>query len=105
MLKMLKDNFSRALDTMEKHNILSMRYSLEIDLVSSDKGAELYYDKLEVPAAKRNKHELLVNRKRQIKKIENILHVVNSLPNKNLPNSYKRIKKVLAGIVREIENR
>lgn len=105
LLKMLKDNFSRALDTMEKHNILSMRYSLEIDLVSSDKGAELYYDKLEVPAAKRNKHELLVNRKRQIKKIENILHVVNSLPNKNLPNSYKRIKKVLAGIVREIENR
>ena len=98
LLKLLKRNFSRALDILQKNNIISMRYCLEIDLISSHKGADLYYDLLDIPACKRSKLELLENKKNQIKEIGNILHVTDNLLDKNLPNSYKRIKKVLREI-------
>lgn len=104
LLKRLRENHSKALDLLENYNIICMKYSLDNDLVASNIGASLYYNHLNVPASSRNKEELLKNRYKQIKKIENLLYVVDNLPHKNLPNSYKRIKKILVKISKNIKN-
>lgn len=98
LLNFFRTNHSKAMDLLEKYNIISMNYCLEIDLVASGTATRVYYDKLIVPpeeqAAKTKKY-LLTQRHKQIKKIENIMSVLRELDHKNLPNSYKRIKKVL----------
>lgn len=104
LLKRLRENHSKALDLLENYNIICMKYSLDNDLVASNIGASLYYNHLNVPAVNRTKAELLIKRYKQIKKIENLLYVVDNLPHKNLPNSYKRIKKLLIKISRGIKN-
>jgi hypothetical protein len=67
---------------------------LEIDLISSVKARSEYFKWLKVPPSEQTSKNLLENRKKEIKKIENILNVVKNTPHRNLPNSYKRIKKV-----------
>lgn len=99
---LLKENHSRALDLLEKYSIISMKYSLEVDLIASDIASEHFYDLLRIAGDSRNKLELLVNRYKQIKKLKNLMHVVDSVPHRNLPNSYKRIKKVLMGAMKEL---
>lgn len=95
LLNLLKKNHSKALNLLVRYNVICFNYSLEIDLISSKDGARLYYERLKVGQASRNSRELLVNRKNQIKDVQHLLHVASSLPTKNLPNSYKRIKKAL----------
>ncbi len=104
LLRKFKENHSKALDLLENNNIVCMKYSLDNDLVASNIGASLYYEHLNVPTSNRTKTELLVRRYKQIKKIENLLYVVENLPHKNLPNSYKRIKKFLNIIIKKIKN-
>lgn len=99
LLKLFRSNHSRALDLLEQYNIVCMKYSLDIDLVASKAAAEKYFEYLNVPQSFRLKKELLINRKKQIKRLENLLVVVRQIPHKNLPNSYKRIKKVLPKLI------
>lgn len=96
LLQLLKENHSRALDVLAKYNIICMKYSLEVDLVASKTAASLYYDLLNIPPDRRNSAELLINNYKGIKKIAKLMHVVKNTPHRNLPNSYKRIKAVLA---------
>lgn len=102
LLTLLKENHSRALDLLEKYNIISMKYSLEVDLIASNTASELYYDQLRVNDGSRTKYELLVNRFKQIKKLKHLIYVVENTPHANLPNSYKRIKKVLSKAIKEV---
>jgi len=95
LMKLFKTNHSRALDLLEKYDLICFNYSLEIDLISSQVGSALYWDILDVSHDKRTQKELLVDRKKQIKDIKNLLYVVGKMPLKNLPNSYKRIRKSL----------
>lgn len=99
LLTLLRSNHSRAMDLLEEHNIICMRYSLEMDLVESDTARGILFDRLNVAAAARTPAELLVSRKKQIKKLEHLSHVVRNLPHRNLPNSYKRIKRVIGRMV------
>lgn len=101
LLRLLKANHSRALDLLEEYNLICMKHSLEIDLIASDKGAQLFYEKLHVPDEQKNKKTLLVDRKNQIKQLENLKYVVENLPHSNLPNSYKRVKKFASKLVKE----
>ncbi|MGD6781979.1 AAA family ATPase [Sutcliffiella horikoshii] len=104
LLGLFKRNHSKAMDLLEKYNIISMNYCLEIDLVASKKATEKYYEIINVPAEeyeKKTAKYLLVNRQKKIKSIENIMKVLNEVEHKNLPNSYKRIKKVLTEKIRE----
>lgn len=101
LLSLLRSNHSRALDLLEKYNVICMKYNLETDLIASDTATQLFFRKLNVTLATRSKQELLVNRHKQIKSLENLTHVVDSTPHKNLPNSFKRIKNVLERLIKE----
>ncbi len=105
LLTKLQKNHSRAMDMLEGFSIICMKQNLEIDLIASYKACDILYDHLQIDSQSRNQHELLVNRKKQIKKIENILYVIENIPHKNLPNSYKRIKKVMKTIAKTISNK
>lgn len=93
LLKLLKKNHSKALDILEKYNIICFRFSLEIDLISSSKASIKYFELLDVPASEQSTRTLLVGNYKAIKRIDLILKVLNCTPHQNLPNSYKRIKK------------
>ena len=102
LLSLFKTNHSKAMDFLERFNIICFHYSLEVDLVASDKASDEFYRLLEVPDADKSKKQLLVDRYKQIKKPENLLAVLRHLPHKNLPNSYKRIKKVIPKLIKQI---
>ncbi|MEJ9303082.1 AAA family ATPase [Priestia megaterium] len=105
LLGLLGSNHSKAMDLLEKHNMLSMTYCLEMDLVASRTATKVYYTILPGPPVEesnRTQKNLLVTRKKQIKKIENILEVLDRIDNVNLPNSYKRIKKVLTTKIKAV---
>lgn len=104
LLALLRSNHSRALDLLEKHNLICMKYNLETDLVASDTASQLFFGKLNVPPANQSKYELLVNRHKQIKSPENLSYVVANTPHKNLPNSFKRIKNVLERLIKGTVN-
>ena len=104
LLLLFASNHSKAMNLLEKYNMLSMTYCLEMDLVASRTATEVYYQILPGPPeeeSQRTQKNLLVQRKKQIKKLENILEVLQRLGNMNLPNSYKRIKKVLTAKIKE----
>ncbi|WP_434135404.1 AAA family ATPase [Pseudomonas luteola] len=102
ILNAFKENHSKALDLLSQHSIICMNYNLEMDLLCSDFAVEVMSDKLNINGDNRNRCFLLTQRHKAIKKIDNILYTLNSLENRNLPNSYKRIKRKLADIIREI---
>ena len=96
LLELFRTNHSRALDLLEKYNIISMKYCLEMDLISSDKVCELFYEKLNINGDSQTKTILLTEKKKAIKKTSNLIYIIDSIPHKNLPNSYKRIKSLVA---------
>ncbi len=101
LLKLFKSNHSKALDILERYNIICFSYCLEIDLVRSKTASNIFYSILNIPLQDQNSNELLVNRKNQIKKVKNLLAVIRGTPHRNLPNSYKRIKNVIQGMVKK----
>jgi putative ATP-dependent endonuclease of OLD family len=88
---LLTSNHSRALDETLKYDIICMKYNLEMDLVASNKAKQLIYAKLNIPNIKQNSNSILTEYKKKIKKIPLLIHVINNLPQANLPNSYKRL--------------
>lgn len=98
LLRLFETNHSKALDLTENYNIIVMNYNLEMDLICSDKSVEKYCEIFNVINPDNNRKYLLEQRHQQIKKIEHILTVLESIENNNLPNSYKRIRKLLIKI-------
>ncbi|MCU9614349.1 AAA family ATPase [Caldibacillus lycopersici] len=104
LLRLFRSNHSKAMDLLEKFNIISMNYCLEMDLVASKTATNAYYQIITVPAAEQEaatQKYLLTERYKEIKKIENIIRVLQRLQHKNLPNSFKRIKNVLTTKIKE----
>ncbi|TSB45572.1 ATP-dependent nuclease [Alkalicoccobacillus porphyridii] len=104
LLRLFRTNHSKAMDLLEKFNIISMNYCLEMDLVASKTATQAYYEIITVPAAEQaaaTQKYLLTERHKEIKKIENIIRVLQRLQHKNLPNSFKRIKNVLTTKIKE----
>ena len=98
ILRKFRENHSQALDLLTPHNIICMNYNLELDLLCSQKAVELMSNYLGLSPEQSNRRFLLTERKNKIKKLDSILKVLPNLENKNLPNSYKRIKKQLVEI-------
>lgn len=90
---LLSTNHSRALDISEEYDVICMKYNLEMDLVASTIAQNLIYNYLNIPIANRNTNEILNTREKSLKKLDTLLHIINNLPHKNLPNSYKRLVK------------
>lgn len=95
LLDLMLLNHSRAMDILETANVFCFKWSLEVDLVNSGTARTLLFKELNVPAANQDTKELLVKRKKQLKKLETLLPVLKALKPANLPNSYKRMRKVL----------
>ncbi|MCB9797865.1 MAG: AAA family ATPase [Alphaproteobacteria bacterium] len=104
LLDLLHSNHSRAMDILEKANVFCFKWSLEVDLVNSATARGLFFQQLQVPAAQQSTHDLLVGRKKQLKKLKNLLPVLRALRPANLPNSYKRLRKVLPPQIRRAAN-
>jgi putative ATP-dependent endonuclease of OLD family len=104
LLRLLRQNHSKALDLLVKRNVICMNYTLEIDLVASHTAAGHFYSVLNVPNSNRSQTELLMRRGDQIKKIDVLLQVIRRTPHKNLPNSFKRIKNVLGDLIPKLKS-
>jgi putative ATP-dependent endonuclease of OLD family len=90
---LLTSNHSRALDILEKFEIICFKYNLEMDLVASTNAQNLIYNFLSIPVTDRNTNEILTNNKKAIKRIDTLLHIISNLRQRNFPNSYKRLLK------------
>jgi hypothetical protein len=95
LLHLLGKNHSKAMDLLQKYHIICFNYSLEVDLISSTTARSEYYKILKIQPNNQSTKTLLVDNKKAIKKIKYILAVLQKTPDRNLPNSYKRIKKQL----------
>lgn len=89
----LTENHSRALDLTLEFDVLCMKYNMEMDLIASTTARNLIYQRLNIPVADRNTNNLLTNYEKGLKKLELLLYVIDNLPHRNLPNSYKRMIK------------
>lgn len=101
LLQFLHSNHSQAMDILEEANVFCFRWSMDIDLVASESAVQLLYASFNLPLAKQNKKELLINNRKALKKLDRVLPVVQSLKPMSLPNSYKRIRKNMAELVRQ----
>lgn len=95
LLPLLFGNHTAALQTLSKYGIVCMRWSTEIDLASSIKGRELFYEECAIPHGKRSSKELLEQNSSNIKKVEKITAVIRKLPRKNYPQSFSKLRETL----------
>lgn len=100
LLDKFHSNHSKAMDILERAGVFCFRWALEIDLIAGPKAVEEYYDFFGLAGAERNTIELLVNRRKAIKRVDSVMTVVNSLSAQNLPNSYKRIRKKIPELIK-----
>jgi len=105
LLHLFHANHSRAMDILEKANVFCFKWSLEIDLVNSNIARDLLFNQMNIPAAARTTNTLLVDRKKAIKKLETLYPVINLLEPSNLPNSYKRLRKLLPDLIKKAGHR
>lgn len=98
VLEDMRVNHSRALDVFESNNIVCMKYNLEMDLLCSDKAVEKMSALLGLSDADSNRRFILEERGNAAKKLDKMLETLRELSNHNLPNSYKRIKKLVSSI-------
>jgi predicted ATP-dependent endonuclease of OLD family len=103
ILNCVNNNHTEMLNILEPHGVISMRYSLDLDLVAIEKAQEKYYHLLEINDADRVPSELTKKRK-AIKKITRIIEVFEYLETKNWPYSFSRIRKVLTKISKGLKN-
>ena len=80
---------------ISKKNFLSMNYCLEMDLTCSTKARNEYFRILNIPIQKQTRFELLSNYKNAIKKIGNIMEILSTLSDKQMPESYKKIRNFI----------
>lgn len=101
LLGLMLKNHSRAMSILERSNVFCFRWSLEVDLVGSITARQLLFNACNVAAADQNTRALLVDRYKKLKKLETVLPVVQALNPGNLPNSYKRLRRVLPALIRD----
>lgn len=87
----VNSNYRLFFDNTKESNILSLHYNLESDLTLSRTAQNLFYAKINVPAGKRNALSLRTEYYKSIKKRENVMHVINGIPKKSLPESFQKI--------------
>lgn len=100
--KLLKSNHSSAMGALENFGIICFRWNLETDLMSSGVAANLMFDSLKLIDDERITKFALEKREKEIGKAEHLVKVVSQLEKSNLPNSYKRVQRMLVGIQKGI---
>lgn len=95
LLGALINNHTEALKILSSYHTVCMKWGLEVDLIGSSRGRELFYTECKIPQNKRNAYELLVNNKKSIKGIDKIAPVIRALPKNNYPRSFSKIRELL----------
>ncbi|WP_250820760.1 ATP-dependent endonuclease [Paenarthrobacter sp. TYUT067] len=96
LLTLLMDNHSAAMEMLAKVDFFCFRWSLEIDLIAAATPRERLYDLCSLYRSdKRTTEELLVNRTKQIKRQDILIPAISGLQPKQLPNSYKLLRRSL----------
>lgn len=103
ILKCVNNNHTEMLNLLEPHGVISMRYSLDLDLVAIERAQEKYYHLLNINEVDRVPSEL-TSKRRAIKKIKRVIEVFEYLDTKNWPYSFSRIRKVMKNISRELKS-
>ena len=98
LLEMFGANHTKALDILEKHNVVCMRRNLEADLFVSEKARKIFAKVVGLDGVP-SVQNLLVDRSQQIKHEPYLVATVDRLPNKNLPRSYSRIKSSIIDFI------
>jgi hypothetical protein len=94
-------NHSRAMQLLETVGVFCFRWSMDIDLVGSETAKNILFNRLGVPVAERTSEGILVNRRKQLKRQETIIGTTKDIHPRGLPNSYKRIRRMLPELVRK----
>ncbi len=94
-------NHSRAMQVLEAVGVFCFRWSMDIDLVGSETAKKILFDRLGLPATERSSIGILVNRRKQLKRQESVLGTTRELQPRELPNSYKRIRRGLPDLVKQ----
>lgn len=94
-------NHTKALELLDKYDVISMRYNLETDLLQSNKALELICNELGLEGDDRTAHKILTTKplSKKIKNIELLLNVVQNLNSSNYPRSYSRIRRKVMSFV------
>ncbi|QNE45871.1 AAA family ATPase [Glaciihabitans sp. INWT7] len=78
------------------------RWSLEVDLVSSPSTRTKLYAAMNVPPQLQSEYELLVTRKKTLKKQTTLINGIDGVPARGLPIAYKGIRRELMRVTDEI---
>lgn len=102
VLQHVNTNHTEMLNILEPYGVVSMRYSLDLDLVAIERAQEKYYHLLNILNADRAPIALTTKRK-AIKKIARIIEVFEDLEPKNWPYSFSRIRKIMGVISKNLK--
>ena len=91
----LATNHTKALELLDKYDVISMRYNLETDLLQSSRALELICEELDLDGEDRTPHKILTTKalSKKIKNVELLMNVVRNLNASNYPRSYSRIRR------------
>ena len=93
LMTIRKDKYRDGLSILNKYHIISMKYAIEVDLVTCPSYCEEFCNVLRLLPEDRNRSFLLKNRSKVIKKYTTINEVIDNQGTKNLPTSYRQIIK------------
>lgn len=88
---LISNNYKNGIEVLEKYNIITMRYAIEIDLIACKSFCNTFFDVLEIQEPNRTTKHLTIDRCKKIKKLDIIRTVLDSNTTRNLPNSYRAI--------------
>lgn len=100
----LRGSYSRLFDYVKAYNIIPLQYCLEMDLISTSKGKEKYFDYYGLNGEKRTNKELLEVRKKAIKDPTVLIPILESLDYKDYPISYKKVRRYLMDCIDQCVN-
>lgn len=87
--------YNTIYNVLKPYKFYCMQYCLEMDLVCSEKICQEYYTYFNMMPNEQTSKELLIRKKKVIKKIENILKAMNAVQYRSYPISLRKIKSGL----------
>lgn len=95
LIRLRREGYRKSFEYLQSMGFLTMNYMLEIDLFRTSAARNKAYAKYKIPVEKQSEKTLLIDYKKSIKKIEELLDVLSSIPKAAYPESYLKIKNSL----------
>lgn len=92
---LLKESYTKLFNYLENHNIYSMKYCLEQDMMESSVFRNMCYEKFNIESAEQSTSKVLVENASAIKKAIFLLDSLDEMEIKDYPYSIKKISNSL----------